>query len=74
MTRKRYALIYGSLFWGCGTGIASLLTRAVFFGHPLDMVNIITTLIISPLIGYFYGDYAYLYYQEKRKQEKRKKN
>jgi hypothetical protein len=67
MTRKRYALIYGSLIWGCGSGMVSLLIRKVFWGHPLDMLNIITMLILAPVVGYAWGTFAYFYYEKQRK-------
>jgi hypothetical protein len=67
MTRKRYALIYGSLIWGGIGGMTSLLIRKVFFGHPLDMLNIITMLILAPVVGYVWGNFAYFYYEKKHK-------
>ncbi|MDR1325524.1 MAG: hypothetical protein LBK00_05760 [Treponema sp.] len=67
MTRKQYALIYGSLIWGCIGGMVALLIRKVFFCHPLDMLNIITMLILAPVVGYVWGNFAYFYYENKRK-------
>jgi membrane protein DedA with SNARE-associated domain len=72
MTRKRYALIYGSLIWGCIGGTLSLLARKVLFGHPLDMLNIITVLILGPIVGYIWGNFAYSYYEKKRKKNQKK--